>query len=158
MIEWPLLLSLIACYFLVLVIATLVAQKARVRLVNLVDEMLAEEHWNRHERDELNFLAESCSSAKVSLLLPVAALYGLAEAVLRGSANPNPDTMRLDNDPRHTRVAGLYMASLAGNSPFAMALALPIALLAVGILALRGEDGLARAMDIPLRHVSTSFQ
>ena len=156
--TWQFLLTLITCYFLVLVVATVAAQPIRKKLVILVDDMLAEDGWSKVERAKLEFTIETCSMARVSLLLPIAALYGLAEAVLKGYVSSDDSSPKLDRDPRRQTVGLYYILSLAGNSPFAFTIALPIVALAIGVLALQGDRHLTDAVELPFRHVRATFQ
>lgn len=158
MITWTTLIGLIVGYVAVISITTLLTQPARVRLVVLVDDMLDEPGWSKSERSMLEFLADSCMSTPVAVLVPFAAAYGLASAVVRGRESPDPKLVRLEADPRHPKLVALFILSIAGNSPFAVLLSVPFIILTSVVRSLRGEDSLSQAIDAPLRRVSSTFQ
>lgn len=156
--NWTLLISLVIGYIAVISITTLLAQPLRLRLVTLVDDMLDEQGWNKSERSMLEFLADSCGSSSVGLLLPFASAYGLAAAVIIGRDEPDGKLARLESDPRHSKLVALYILSIAGNSPFAAMASVPLLLMASAARALRGEKSLTHAVDAPIRRMSSSFQ
>lgn len=157
MMSWTTLLALMALYVTSLTLTTLIAQPFRHKLVALVDDMLDEPGWTKDERESLTFTAEGALSSTVGLLLPFAAVYGLACAVLRGATKAEPRMARLDRDPRHGKLCWLFVASIAGGSPFAALLSLPFVALAWIVLALRGDRHPTRAFEAPLRQVSGTF-
>ncbi len=156
--TWILSISLIVGYIAIISITTLLAQPLRLRLVVLVDDMLDEQGWNKAERSMLAFLADSCSSSAVGFLLPFASAYGLATAVVVGHDEPGGQLARLESDPRHNKLVALYILAIAGNSPFAALISLPLVLMASAARALRGEKSLTHAVDAPIRRMSSSFQ
>lgn len=156
--HWVLLVSLAVLYIAVLSVMMLLSQPIRLRLVARIDDMLDESGWNRAERNLLEWMARSNTSTVVGLMLPVAAAYSFASAVLGARLRPDAAIMRLENDKRYTAVSAYYMLSIMACSPFAAMLAVPFVLAGAAARAIRGDTEFVQMVEDPIRRAAHPFQ
>ncbi|MGJ0236955.1 hypothetical protein ACQEPB_00340 [Novosphingobium fluoreni] len=157
MTDWIALSCLMIGYVAILAAATLAVQPIRRKLVVLVDDMLEEGGWNKEERSQLEFYADSCVSSSAGMLMVFALAYSLASSILGDDSDDRSKMPRLSRDNRHHKLAALYLASIGGGSPFAALVATPMILMLFAIRALRGDRSLVDSIDAPIRRMSTSL-
>lgn len=158
MTNWTALISLIVAYIAILAIATVIVQPFRIRLVMLADDMLAEKHWSKDERELLKFMSDNCVSSSVGVALPFAAAYSLALTITGGHSDSPMNTSRIDHDPRRRTLVRLFFISIGGASPFASLISAPLLALNVALVARRARHPIAEAMNAQLRQMSRSYQ
>lgn len=102
-------------YAAVTVGLAMLAQPMRLRMVDLAEEILADEQFSERERDLINHLLDTAFSFRVGLQMPLAVLTTIANDVLR-VPNELPATKRLMQDERyHGVLLRHFLSVLAGN-------------------------------------------
>lgn len=120
----PIFLALIA-YVVVMVGLLYLIHPVRMKLVEIVEEMLAEPRWNDEQREYLTNTADHCMSFATGLLLPFGILSIMLDDLLR--RDTTSESMReLDADPRAAQIAWRFVLSVAAANPLAALLAFPL--------------------------------
>lgn len=150
--------SAMIAYVAVLCATTLLSQPLRVRLVTAIDDLLDEKQWNARERRHLSWLANSCDSSVVGLMLPAAAFASLTAAVLGSPRHLDPELDRLRADERYNDLLIYYVGSVTACSPFAALISLPFAVGNAVVRAFRGDSEVVRSVEEPVLGASATFQ
>ncbi|MDF2496050.1 hypothetical protein [Sphingomonas sp.] len=150
-------LLLLVAYGAIVIATTLLSQPARVRLQEIALDILDERHLSQDDRETVEWMIQSSSSSVVGLMLPFAAAYLLAGALL--GARPNgTGQSKLRQNPRYDEMAGLYVASIMACSPFASLVAAPFIIAGVMLTAIRGNRSLVAAAEAPALKASAHFR
>ena len=150
----PLSLALLL-YVLVLTATNLLAQRLRLRMVDVAEEMLAEPRWNQRQRDEINLLLDSCTSFALGGLLPIGVIKALVRGIQGRLPVRNQWERELLADRRFGEILTYYIVSLLAANPFASLITLPAMLLSAGILAIIRADNKREIVDEPALFVAS---
>jgi uncharacterized membrane protein (DUF441 family) len=126
----PLAVALIGYVILVTALA-LAAHPMRIRMVELVEDILAEPQWNAAERLRLNQLLDTCMSFRVGLMVVVAALSVIVDVALGRVEEPPASTARLRKDARYHSIVVRYFVSVLAANPIAAVAAVPLMIMAL---------------------------
>lgn len=123
----------LAAYAVGMIALAFAIQPLRMKLVETIDEMVAEPGWSDSDREQLFTLRDYNMSFLVGLLLPVAAIGAIADTILNGEKAEEPKG--LDADPRYAQCVWRFFASVAAANPIAaiVSIVLMIVLLVISL-------------------------
>jgi hypothetical protein len=125
-------------YAAVAALLTIAAHPLRVLLVQRVEEMLAEPKWDEHEREELNFVLDTCAAFRVGPIVVIVFLEMILRAIV--GVEHKRENERLLDDDRFGRIVALYLLSVGAANPVAAIVAIPLVMILVVVSALFARD------------------
>lgn len=148
-------LALIGYAALVVVLA-LILQPMRLRMIDTAEEMLAERHWNKDQRENINDLLDSCASIGASIALPVALVISIFAETLRLEPEQPIWLKRLGEDERFHALLNRYFVSLLGANPLIAMVTVPLMVLNVVVAAVVRSSTLRSAIEEPILKSATA--
>lgn len=148
-------------YAAFVVVVQLALQPLRLQMVDLAEEMLAEGHWNKDQRDRLTLLVDHCASLSFSLVLPVAFVVSILIDIIGVHQPLTPSRKRLVADPRYQTLLRRFFISLLGANPIAAVVTIPLMAINMLVQAVRSRKGYQLAIEEPIalvahgRHLAT---
>src|SRR4051812_16650918 len=144
----PVLILLGYAAFVVLLQVAL--QPMRLRMVDLAESMLAEGHWNKDQREQINLLLDRCASLSISIMLPIAAATSLLMDVMGVDTHVPGWMRRLDEDERFHALISRFIVSVLGANPIAAMFTVPLMALSLLIGIVRSSRGYQRTIEEPI--------
>ncbi|MGA1800173.1 hypothetical protein VH567_15490 [Sphingomonas sp. 4RDLI-65] len=148
----------LTAYVGILSATTLLSQPFRVRAQDIGMDLLESPTLSKVERDEVSWMIESGTSSAIGLMLPFAAVFLLVGMLLGADLKDDVATPHLNKDRRFGEMTRYYVLSIMACSPFASLLAMPLIVILVGAVALRGHRGLIDAAEAPAMKAAAHFQ
>jgi hypothetical protein len=126
-----------ALYALVHIGLNLAMRRARIEMVELAEQILADPAVSDAGKYEVNHVLDTCMSFKVGAIVPIAVIGVFIDEV-RGAPEPADE---FAGDTRFTRLLLLYYASVLAANPLLAIVSIPIALVGTFITATIGSLG-----------------
>jgi hypothetical protein len=150
----PVVLALLGYAGLVIALA-LALQPLRLRMVRLAETLLAESHWNRAEREEINSLLDTMDSLAHSIIFPIALIFGAGMTVFGYELPRDRNLERLAKSETFDEFTTLYFVSLLGANPFVAVITIPLIVICTPIMLLGCRGSFMESVEKPVLQAST---